>query len=179
MRKHWSVDQDRSKRASECRQLHLSLAQYLVLLAVLMAAVGIMLLGWSIRRMDKIQVQAVPWSAMDLIKNFPPSALEVSIKNPGMIPFSLDPFCLEIKTVEGSTLVSLSSRTKQRVKILGDTKIQLRMEYGRDFKLKNWLGAVSGTTYIEGNVTARVLWFRHNIKIREEYELSQMLKKHR
>ncbi|MDP2172459.1 MAG: hypothetical protein Q8J62_01665, partial [Candidatus Cloacimonadaceae bacterium] len=147
-----------------------------VLFTALTMALFLVLLGWNIRKMEKVRVSVN--FAMDLIRYFPPSMINVEIENPSLIPFSIPPFHLELKDADGQTRAYLSSRKTVKVPMLSHTPIPLDISYVPEFKAQDMLKLAAKGAVIEGRITAQAWWISRTVSIRREYALPKMLQNH-
>lgn len=159
---------------SKRRNRNATRAQILVLALAVLVSFGLMGLGYSLRKLDQIRVELQTPGLMDLLKPHAPFVAKIKVNNPTLLPFTLLPFSLELKTTENVPIANLSCGTTTKVKLLSTTEIPLTIKLAKGLKLHDVSSLVTGGAVVEGEVKAKAFGLSRNVPVRKLYALPKL-----
>lgn len=153
--------------------------QIIIIIAVIILCLFLLGLGWNIRKLAQLEVNVQPPGMVDILRMQATSVLNVNIKNPTLIPFSILPCSLTVRNSENRLIAHFDSEVTTRVRGMSTTAVPLYITFEPDATTQDKLSLLTQKVSIEGSVTARAFGYQRRENIRKTYAMSELFKNSR
>ncbi len=164
-----------TNKADIKQKLQFSRNQWLVLCCALLLSFLIVLIGYSIHKLQNIQASVENIGILDILKGQEGLAI-LKIQNPTFIPLNIEPFILNVKSSDNSIIALLMSRNAFMLRAFSTEEIPLNITIEPDFKPTDIINIAFSGVVIEGSITVKAFGIEQKQTIRKKYAVSQLLK---